>query len=352
MTEGPSPYDPVILEHAVAVLCALPVETVAQGDPFELCAAVNAYVHLKVTRKHKTTAGSGAEVLTKGEGVCGSMVLAARELLEAMGVDCELAYTLGGPVAHSMIEAEVDGGGALIDPYHGVIYCDPSGERPLSLEETIEAAGQGRQVARFVRRAAAPDLLAREVVYSSGDEDDRQDYRFPDDYLGLDGYGLAGSGFADFVDVEIPLGRTLGNPDWATPSPDEPTPYFALASERKPDGSHLSWAFILGQTGMGYNVQHLYRVTGLTPGSRFTLKLFVATAYGTPDRPPVVTLRQVEGGSTLARRRLLHASYKDTDGGGGLQVIEATFIAEAERASIVTHAQGDFVLNALSATPA
>lgn len=346
MTEGAEAGQ--VKRHAIRVLSALSTETLAFGSDIELAAAASAYVHRHVRRIHQSVAESGAEVLERGEGVCGGMVLAARDLAAEFGLRGDLAYALGGDVAHSMLQVEASSGPVLLDPYHGLVFIDPKSGAGLGIDETVAAAERGESPVLYVRRQQEGALdLAN--AYAVTDEDERVDFAFPRNFLGLDGYGLAGSGFTDIIEIDLPLGRTLGAPDWREPRENEPHPYSALAHERKPDGAHLSWAYILGSTANGYNVQHAYRVTGLSPGSPFVLSFYFANAYGKGQDAPVITYRQLTGGRGKVNARLEHTNRR-ADDPFEPQVVQARFVSDSTESLIATHAWGDFVLIGIGAS--
>lgn len=334
-------------DHAIRVLHALSCDKLAFGDDLELVAAANAYVHRRVRRVHQSVADSGIEVLEREEGVCGGMVLATRDLLNELGLQGQLAYALGGDVAHSMFEVQTESETILVDPYHGLIFVDHETGRGLGLDDAVAAASAARPSVLFVRRQGSEALDLAEA-YARADEDSRVDFAFPRNFIDLDGYGLAGSGFAEVIEVHLSLGGVLGAPDWREPREGEPYPYSALAHERKADGSHLSWAYILGSTANGYNVQHVYRIAGLTPGQSFAIRTSFANAYGKEGELPVVSYRQLSGGGGKHNAKLEHTNRR-ADEAFVPQVIEARFVSETDSSLIVTHARGDFVLMAIEA---
>jgi len=320
------------------------------ASDYDKAAALNAYVHLTIRRTSGATAGSAEEVLEAGAAVCGGMAMALLEMLRSIGLTAEYAYTYGGAVAHSMVEVCFDETtNGLFDPYHGVAYYSREEGRPLSIFDLEHNAPTNPLPIFFVRRAADPsEPLTRSKAYSDHDEDDRGDFVYPDIFSQADGAGRANSGYISFVNVELEPDDILGDPAWLLPDSRSPKPWSLLASWQYPSGRYLSWAYLIGQTSLGYRIEHIYTLRKLVPGQLYTLKLWVAGAYANRNGAniaPSLTLHLTEKRaksfrSALTERGYPEESYKP-------QLVSFAFYAAHETLTVIGSATGEIVLQAI-----
>lgn len=268
------------------------------ASEFDRAAALNAYLHLTLVRTNGATAASSAQVLQSGQAVCGGMSLTLKDLLTEAGIRAEYAFTIGGHVAHSMVEAFFsDGLRGLFDPYHGVAYFDRNLGNPVSIVELRGYLGSGENPVMYVRRSAPVEPpFTLKSVYSETDMDNRIDYDFEDLFTNIDGLGVANSGFLSHVNIALTPGECVGNPGWKAPTEAEPRPWSRLSTWTRKEGGRLSWAYLLGTISMGYLVHHVYTLTGLERGKQYKLLLKVSNAYMPKDAKapaPALTLHPI-----------------------------------------------------------
>lgn len=285
----------ILREHLSTALAGLEPET----SEFARAAALNAYLHLTLVRTNGATASNSVDVLRSGQAVCGGMALTLKDLLNEAGIRAEYAFTIGGHVAHSMVEAFFsDGLRGLFDPYHGVAYFDRVRENPVSIVELRDYIANGTHPVMYVRRSAAAEPpFTLDSVYSEKDMDSRIDYDFEDLFTNIDGLGVANSGFLSHVNITLAPGEHVGNPAWTEPTDTEPRPWTNLSMWTRKEGGRLSWAYLLGTISMGYLVHHVYTLSGLEKGKQYRLLIKVANAYMTRDSKapaPALTLHPIQ----------------------------------------------------------
>mgnify|MGYP003676134948 CR=1 FL=1 len=336
----------ILDQHVKAALAGLK----ATASDYDKAAALNAYIHLKIQRASGATANSAEEVLDAGQAVCGGMAMALIEMLRAIGLGAEYAYTYGGAVAHSMVEVgfnDTDFG--LFDPYHGVAYYSREEGRPLSIFDLEHCAPVDPAPIFYVRRSADPDKpLSRANAYSDTDEDNRGDFDYPDIFSKADGAGRANSGFVNFVNLAMEPGDILGDPAWLFPDSRSPKPWSLLASWQYPSGRYLSWAYLMGQTSLGYRIEHIYTLSKLVPGKLYRLKLWIAAAYSNKngaDIAPSLTLHLAETDAKSFRMPLDQRGFPDES--FKPQIANFEFFASSKTVTIIGSATGELVFQAI-----
>jgi len=344
---GPSRELSIIARHAANALAGIP----KNASRYDKAAALNAYVHLTIKRTHGSVAQTAEEVLVTGEAVCGGMSLLLIKLLAHIGLQTEYAFTHGGLAAHSMVEiffTETVHG--LFDPYHGVAFYSVARGRPISILEIDDFVEADPKPVFFVRRSVDRSLpLTRENAYSPTDEDDRRDFAFPDLFTKADGVGIGNRGFVSFIHMELSPGTALGDPMWSSPSEPAPRPWSELSQLQHHSGNYISWAYLLGQTSLGYRIGHVYDMKNLVPGTRYELLLKVTNAYvksQTTLHGPAITLN-------LARPRG-RSQFVSLDARGYRQGDEyhpqsarIAFTATTSEQMIIAAATGDIVLQSI-----
>ncbi|WP_161539353.1 transglutaminase-like domain-containing protein [Hyphobacterium indicum] len=321
---------------------------------YDRAAALNAYVHLTIERISGSTANNASEVLQSGAAVCGGMAMTLREMLRKIGLHAEYAYTYGGAVAHSMVEVsfteDVHG---LFDPYHGVAYYSHEEGRPLSIFDLEQKAPVDPEPIFYVRRSAnRNEPLSRANVYSDHDEDGRSDFNYPAIFSEADGVGRANSGFVSFVNIHLEPGDILGDPAWMLPDSISPNPWSVLASWQYPSGRYLSWAYLMGQTSLGYRVEHLYTLRKLVPGRLYRLRLWIASAYSNKNGAniaPALTLHLTEQNAKSFRMALKEKGYPSET--FKPQTVDFAFYAGRDTLTIIGSATGELVLQAIKLEP-
>lgn len=340
--------EPIIAHHVGKALAGLP-ETASRYDK---AAALNAYVHLTLKRTDGSVAQTADEVLVAGAAVCGGMSLVLIKMLEHIGLKAEYAFTHGGLAAHSMVEViftEIVHG--LFDPYHGVAFYSPTRGRPLSILEMDDFVHADPAPVFYVRRSLDRGLpLSRENAYSETDEDGRRDFAFPGLFTDADGVGLANSGFVSFIHAELTPGTTLGDALWSPGNPESARPWSALAQLQRPNGGYVSWAYLLGQTSLGYRIGHVYSLGNLVPGNRYELVLKVANAYvnsnsTAPD--PAITIHPAQPAGRSAFISLDVRGFREGDEYYP-QTARMIFTALAAEMTFITAATGDIVLQSIA----
>tara|TARA_R110002072_G_scaffold1029_6_gene8556 strand:- start:349 stop:1449 length:1101 start_codon:yes stop_codon:yes gene_type:complete len=334
--------------HTEKALAGLP----PRASAYDKAAAINAYVHLFLKRVSGSTAQTADEVLDSGEAVCGGMSLVMIKMLAHVGLRGEYAFTHGGLAAHSMVEVIfTDTVQGLFDPYHGLAFYSVAEGRPLSIQEIADYADADPAPVFYVQRSTDRNLpLIRENVYSETDEDGRGDFAFPGLFTEADGVGLANSGFVSFIHVELSPWDVLGDEVW-TGAPDEtPRPWTTLAKLQRASGAYVSWAYLLGQTSLGYRIAHVYALENLEPGRKYVLRLKIANAYVNKELgglKPSVTLHPAipTGRSQFV---LLNARGYRADESYVPQYAELAFTAERPQMTFLGAATGDIVLQCIS----
>lgn len=326
------------------------------ASAYDRAAALNAYVHLSLERANGSSAQTADEVLREGKAVCGGMALTLRELLSRIGLESEYAYTYGGLAAHSMVEVVFDAEtSGLFDPYHGLAFYDNARNRPVSIHDIGQYAAKGMVPIYYVKRASGDDtILTRETAYTSTDEDARIDFQWPDLFTRADGLGLAHSGSASFSNIELRPGETLGAAEWCSPTNQEPKPWSLLAGWRRRSGEFMSWAYLLGESALGYRVEHAHGLSGLVPGRRYRLDLQIANSYWSPDEryfQPTVTLRMVQPFGPFSFTRLELRGY-NAGKPYRPQVASLEFEASSETATVIGSATGEIVIQSISLSDA
>jgi len=345
MEDAPLP-SALLDQHVQTALTGLK----ASASDYDKAAALNAYIHLKIQRTSGATASNADEVLEAGEAVCGGMAMALIEMLRAVGLPAEYAYTYGGSVAHSMVEVCFDDMVfGLFDPYHGVAYYSREKGRPLSIFDLEHEAPVDPAPIFYVRRAADLDKpLSRTNAYSDVDEDDRDDFDYPNIFTKSNGAGRANSGFVNFVNIVLEPDDILGDPAWLLPDSRSPKPWSLLASWQYPSGRYLSWAYLMGQTSLGYRIEHIYTLNNLVPGKLYRLKLWVAAAYSNKNGAniaPSLTLHMASRDSKSFRRPLDQRGYPDDS--FKPQIASFAFYASGEGVTIIGSATGELVFQAI-----
>jgi Transglutaminase-like superfamily len=332
--------------HVQAALCGLS----AKASAYDKVAALNAYIHLTIKRTSGATASNSEEVFDAGEAVCGGMAMALIDMVRSIGMDAEYAYTYGGAVAHSMVEVAFgDSVYGLFDPYHGLAYYSHEEGRPLSIFDLEHNPRVDPPPIAYVRQSVEPGTpLTRANAYSDTDEDDRGDFSYPDIFAKADGAGRANSGFVSFVNVQLESGDILGDPAWLFPDSRSPKPWSLLASWQYPSGRYLSWAYLLGQTSLGYRIEHIYTMRNLVPGKLYRLKLWIAAAYSNKNGvgiAPSLTLHLTENKAKSFRMSLSERGYPDE--AFKPQVASFAFYAAREMLTIIGSATGELALQAI-----
>ncbi|MEE2566462.1 hypothetical protein [Hyphobacterium marinum] len=339
---------PIIAHHVGKALAGLP----DNASRYDKAAALNAYVHLTLKRTDGSIAQTADEVLVAGEAVCGGMSLVLIKMLDHIGLRAEYAFTHGGLAAHSMVEViftEIVHG--LFDPYHGVAFYSSSRGRPLSILEMDDFVHADPAPVFYVRRSLDRSLpLSRENAYSETDEDGRRDFAFPGLFTDADGVGLGNSGFVSFIHAELAPGTTLGDATWSPGKPEATRPWSALSQLQRPNGGYVSWAYLLGQTSLGYRIGHIYTIRDLVPGSRYELVLKIANAYVnansiTPD--PAITIHPALPAGRSGFVSLDVRGFREGEDYYP-QTARKTFTAETAEMTFIAAATGDIVLQSIA----
>lgn len=329
----------------------------AVADERLKAAAVNHYIYNFFTRQNWAGANNAYEALKSEVAVCGGMVITMSEMLYFLGIESRLSYAIGGHAAHSMVEAYFsDGTSAAYDPYNGVIYMDKETGKILSLFEAIEKTKSRETNLLYVKtqrnRNGSPIPMASlENGYTIKNPGNRG--RFTETMIAeFYNYGIQSSGFVDFIDIPLKPGDVLGEIEWSRENSRYPKPWLALGGLKGKDDRYLSWAYILGFTGLGYRVQHLYKLENLEIGGKYSLNVYVANAYlSMYERYPAgalpsVTIEPVEAVNMAPGR------YTLQKGGANLnnykpQVLSYKFVAKDDKTTLIAHAAGNLVISAI-----
>jgi hypothetical protein len=122
-----------------------------------------------------------------------------------------------------------------------------------------------------------------------------------------------------------------------------------LSLWRLSSGEYLSWAYILGQSSLGYLVEHAYSLERLDIGTSYTLRIKIANAYvprGGAVANPAITLQPVVPFRPPAFVSLENRGYADGNE-YVFQTAEISFVANSTTATIIAHATGDLVLQSI-----
>jgi len=272
------------------------------------------------------------------------IVLAAQSVFTTLGYESHFAYTIGGKVAHSLLEVETNEGTALLDIYNGVAFLNKDTDAPLDLNAVIKAAQTNDNICLYAKIDCHKFYdLNHSDIFIDKDDHNRDTFIWPDNFLNLDGYGLSGSGHVDFNIIHLKPTQILGNEHWQTGLVDEPTPYTKLAYLRKPDGSALSWAYMMGQTGLGYHLQHSYLCSDLVPGVRYSLKIGLINAFGFKDFTVRWTMRALHSDTHIKKMKITPieqdylSDYKP-------HYVQFDFVAIQSTEVILSHLEGELLL--------
>ncbi len=341
-----------ILAHVERALTKLP----EGASPLEKAAAINTYLYQYFRRAHLAKGANGVELLQSGEAICGGAVATMAEMLYAIGVKGKYAYAIGGNAAHSMMEVFFDDGTqGLFDPYHGVLYLDREKAQPLSIidiNNNLEEYARRPPVMFTAHgKATTPSgvvpMASLSAAYTPTDRFGRTDYDFVKLFNKADSVGVANSGLSSFVNIELRPGDVIGRKSWKQ-SHTEPRPWTKLAMWEREPGDYLSWAYMLGDSALGYTVKHVYTMRGLDRGRNYLLELYIATAYGQPDSDVANAVVSVQPTAPFGKTR--HLEVKP---GGYVpdnfvpRRLEIPFRAEASEVVFVLDAHGILTLSGI-----
>lgn len=329
------------------------IQGLSKPGSFDVAVAANAYIYLSIERKHGATASSAEEVLSKGTGVCGGMTLALRGLLNEAGIENEYAFTVGGLVAHSMVQAKLDNGqNLLMDPYHGVLYFSEKDKLPLGIDE-VYGYLKSPEVVYFVDRKSklGTKPLKFKTAYTSTLDPKPVDYDFPELFSTADSFGVANSGFTTLVGMELKPDAVIGNPKWVPGNDYEPRPWTSLSRWKKEDTRYLSWAYLLGISSQGYLIEHTYMLKGLTPGNRYRLELLIATAHPVSiDRSthdcPAITIQPITPFGKPKKIKLEARAFSDRNDYHP-QIAKMSIIASHADMTLQTFTQAEIVIQSI-----
>lgn len=332
----------VIERHVAAGLSGVGPD----ASEYEKAAALSAYVYRTIERREGVYGGA-VDILTAGGGVCGGMVATLSEMLHSLGIKSRYAFTIGGPAAHSMVEVYFpDGTTGLFDPYHGIAYYDIDADRPVSITDIDDYIARDKLPVLYALKNPPRQTSSNAIrqFYSTVSDTDRLDYSFLTIFAESDSRGIANSGFVTTIRIALTPGDVVGTAYW-TPSASEPKPWRRLSLWKRTPDEYLSWAYIMGQTGLGYLVKHAYTLDGLEPGKGYVLRLYVANAYapvGALVDRPTITIQPVFPFGEPEHARLENRGYSAK--GYEPQVVELSFEAETSAMTIVGQATGNIVL--------
>jgi hypothetical protein len=271
------------------------------------------------------------------------MVASLAEMLYSIGIKSRYAFAVGGRKAHSMLQVYFSNNKeGLFDPFNGVIYIDRSNGTPISLSTVFNYLTKGSTAVLYARRKIEdPDGPVLSSQYALSPDSDRPDYAFPGIFTEAKALGLANSGFSTTIQIVLSPHSMVGPANWVR-STDEPKPWTKLSLWRLSSGEYLSWAYILGQSSLGYLVEHAYSLERLDIGTSYTLRIKIANAYvprGGAVANPAITLQPVVPFRPPAFVSLENRGYADGNE-YVFQTAEISFVANSTTATIIAHATG------------
>ncbi len=324
----------------------------ADSTSIERVAAINAYLFQYLVRKERSGDTRAVDILRGRGAVCGGMVLTMAEMLYAAGYKSKYAYLVGGKAAHSMLEvAYPNGMKHLFDPYHGVLYFHPGTQRPVSLQgietyiQSKKSPAMYAQRGNFLSPTVVQPIASLAKGYTSTPHRLLGGYSFPGIFTQARASGVANSGVATTIDIGLTPGQTIGATTWV-PTPREPNPWTRLSLWRDTPTTYLSWAYVLGNSSLGYKVQHELKMTRLRSGTNYTLEYFVVNAYpGNTDTTELsMRLEGKNGNSTTLLETSVSKKGYGRDGNVTPQVITFSFTATGNQMNFRLSGTGDFVM--------
>lgn len=336
----------IIKDHVDAALSNLP----ENASEYEIAATLNAYIYRTLQRRPNAT-GGGVVVLTTGGAICGGMVATLAEMLYSIDIRSRYAFTVGGSVAHSMVEVYFsDGQRGLFDPYHGIAYFDLNTSQPVSITDIDKYLIKDKLPILYAKKNTQNDISSGlfSGLYSEKPDNKRADYSFFNIFEGSDNKGIANSGFTTTIRVDLSPGTVIGSANWVE-TDTEPKPWTRISRWQRSPGEYLSWAYQLGQISLGYLVEHAYVLNDLKPGYRYTLRLLIANAYTAVNSlvdKPAITLQPISPYSDpkyiyLESRGYSNKNYQP-------QVVEMSFEAQREEVVVIGQGVGQFILQNIS----
>jgi hypothetical protein len=340
--------DPILIDNITQIFSALSIDEIRRINSFEFTCIIMAHLYRAFDRELFADETDPLEILRTRKGMCGGMVLAAQSLYAALGYKSHIAYTIGGTVAHSMLEIDTIEGSALLDFYNGIAFIDKKTRLPLSLEAVIDSAQANENICLYAKKDCLKffDLRFDDVLLDHEDHD-RSTFSWPDNFLNLDGHGLSGSGEVDFNIIELKPNQTLGNENWKVGLEGEATPYMRLAHLKHADGSAHSWAYMNGQTGIGYHIQHTYYCQDLVPGNSYNLKIGLINAFSLNKPKLKWTLRALSSKENYKKINILPLD-QDYKVSYDPVYVNFDFIAKGTTEIILSYLEGEVLLASIA----
>lgn len=337
----------ILSRHVAQAKIGLPPEP----SEYEIAAAFNAYIYRNLKRADGASGKGTVDILTQGEAVCGGMVVTLAEMLYSVGIKSRFAFLVGGNAAHSMLEVSFNNNeSGLFDPYHGIAYYDQERHHPVSITQVESYIDEKiMQPVLFVRKKAQPVFNTREYLaanYSTHDTENRVDYNFSQIFKRAHAAGIANTGLYTTINIMLEPKQFVGVRSWNRSKGARP--WTRIAQWKLANGEYLSWAYIMGQTSLGYVVEHVYTLKGLKVGKKYSLILIVANAYKNDQgrtSGPAITLQPVAPFADATFEVLENRGFSDDT--YSPQIVRHTFTATKTEMVVIGQGTGDFVLQGI-----
>jgi len=315
------------------------------ADEFDKVAAINDYVYQYFI--HKNNYGGAVKLLKDGYAICGGDVLSMAEMLYSIRIKSKYAFLLGIPIqgAHSLLEVYFkDGNRGLFDPTFGIFWYDPKAKRPVSIMELLEdpsICNTTLYKSNYSKRKTVNDPMVVYVdvtkTYSRRIDYKENNYKPCECFSKRTGGGVANEGLSTFVQIPLKPGTVLGEKTW---SENSAPPWSTLSVLRDKNGNYISWAYMIGQT-MGYDIKHIYNLSGLRPKKRYVLRLYYSKAYD----ETILSIWFLNSSIPTLYRKIDKLSFDSRSFSPGL--VEIMFGASKSDMNVLLNSRGIIILNAI-----